>query len=478
MIDLANVSFRYENGEGDAGVSGIDLHVGAGEVVVLTGGSGCGKTTLTRIVNGLIPHFHSGALTGSVQVAGRDVSTDSLAESARIIGSVFQNPRSQFFTTSVRSELAFAAENLGLDVDEILQRLDYVATSVKLESLLDRSLFTLSGGQKQKVACGSVWVPEPDVLVLDEPSSNLDAETIEDLRLLVSQWKAQGRTVLVAEHRLYYLQGIADRWLVMDHGTISHEFSATEMSQLSAAAAAHKGLRSPRTPTVSTEPGTTVDSEIVELVGFTRTYRDAPRPAVNVDRLVLPRHGAVAITGNNGAGKTTLIRGLVGLDRDAQGILFIDGARWDARRRLAASYMVMQDVNHQLFAESVTDEVTMTDPSLTPGAVESILDGLDLLDVAERHPMSLSGGQKQRVAIAAAQASDTAIVVFDEPTSGLDLEHMREVAARIQDLVDAGRLVIVVTHDRELINSCCTHLVRLEDGCPTEPIAHRVVVPA
>lgn len=469
MIDLRAVHFDYRNGEDGCGLSGIDLHASAGEVIVVTGPSGCGKSTLTRLVNGLIPHFFHGPLRGEVTVAGRVMAQTPPAEAADMIGSVFQNPRSQFFTVDVGSELAFAAENLGHERDLILQRVREAAQELGLDSLLDRSIFDLSGGQKQKLACGSVWVARPHVLVLDEPSANLDATTLDDLRDLILDWKRAGRTVLVAEHRLAYLQGVADRWLVMERGRITREFTAAAMAALDAPGAAALGLRSPHPlPALRLDDPAPPQAEVVELTGFFTTYPGAAGPALDVPALTLPRHGIVAITGPNGAGKSTLSRALAGLDRRSRGLLTIDGSQRDRRARLATSFLVMQDVNHQLFTESVMEEVRLSAPEASPERLTHILRSLDLSAVAERHPMSLSGGQKQRVAIAAAVASDADVVIFDEPTSGLDRAHMSEVAARLAELVADGRLVVVVTHDDELVAACADHVVRLEAGKVTD----------
>jgi energy-coupling factor transport system ATP-binding protein len=464
VIELSGVGFRYAQGGAGAGIADIDLRVGAGEVVALTGGSGCGKTTLTKVINGLIPHLHEGEVSGFARVSGRPVADVALAEAAELVGSVFQNPRSQFFTVDVGSELAFAAENLGHDRDRIVRRVTETAGRLGLDRLLDRSIFELSGGQKQKVACGSVWVSRPRVLVLDEPSSNLDAATIDELRSLILAWKDAGCAVVVAEHRLHYLQGVADRWVLMEAGRIVEELPAAQMAAMTPAEAAARGLRTPHRPSAAVAAIAPDPVDQVVLTGFHRSYPGAPAPALDIDRLALPRRGAVAIAGPNGAGKSTLIRALVGLDRRATGVLEIDGRARDRRARLASSYLVMQDVNHQLFAESVAEEITLSAPDADGQRVSAILAGLDLAEVADRHPMSLSGGQKQRTAIAAAVASGAEVVVFDEPTSGLDRRHMGEVADRIAELVDDGRLVVVVTHDEELIEACATHLVRLAAG--------------
>ena len=179
MIEFKNVSFHYggEQGTGE-GVDNINLTVETGEVVVLCGPSGCGKTTLTRLINGLAPHFYPGELEGEVRVDGVCVSTAPLSETSRLVGSVFQNPKSQFFNVDTTGELVFGCENFGLERDEIRRRLDKTVEDMKLDALLGRNIFELSGGEKQQIACGSVYTAQPEVYVLDEPSSNLDKKAI------------------------------------------------------------------------------------------------------------------------------------------------------------------------------------------------------------------------------------------------------------------------------------------------------------
>lgn len=463
MIELSQINFRYPHDDSGAGLTDIDLRVKPGEVVVLTGPSGCGKTTLTRVINGLIPHFHPGHLSGTARVAGRDTTHHAVAQTAEVVGSVFQNPRSQFFTIDVGSELAFAAENLGHPPQQIVDRVAAAAQSIGLAALLDRSIFELSGGQKQKVACGSAWVSRPQALVLDEPSSNLDASTIAELGNLIAEWKAADCAVVVAEHRLHYLRDLADRWVLMEDGRIVEELSAREFATLTTRTAHQRGLRTPSRPAHLAVDGSS-SCETIVLEGFSRHFPAREMPALQIDHLTLPRHGVIAVAGENGAGKTTLTRALVGLDKKTSGTLHIDGHRRDAKARLATSFLVMQDVNHQLFTESVTEEVSLSAPGLDRCEVEEILAAFDLGALAERHPMSLSGGQKQRVALAAAVASGAEIVVLDEPTSGLDHRHMLDVAAQLTGLQRTGTLVIVVTHDDELIHACCTYLVRLDAG--------------
>ena len=205
MIEFKDVAFQYEQGSSKGKIENINLTIHDGEVVLICGESGCGKTTLTRLINGLIPHYYEGTLTGQTIVEGIDVKNVSLYALSGVVGSVFQNPRTQFFTVDTTSEIAFGCENLAIDADEINLRIEKTVGALKIEDLLNRSLFALSGGEKQKIACASVSAMEPDIFVLDEPSSNLDIKSIRELKDVLRKWKVQGKTIVIAEHRLYYL---------------------------------------------------------------------------------------------------------------------------------------------------------------------------------------------------------------------------------------------------------------------------------
>ena len=242
-ISLKNISFSYSDSLDDAILKNLNLEIRSGECVVLAGESGCGKTTISKLINGLIPHYHSGTMDGDVLLGGKNTSDMTLAEISRVVGSVFQNPRSQFFNIDTDCELAFGCENLGMDPEEIKQRVENVVQEFHLEHLLGRSIFNLSGGEKQKIACASVSATGPEIFVLDEPSANLDLKTIADLKEIVSRWKKAGKTVVIVEHRLYYLRDVADRICYVKDGQIAYEWTPAELEAKGPEYAASLGLR-------------------------------------------------------------------------------------------------------------------------------------------------------------------------------------------------------------------------------------------
>lgn len=461
MIQFHNVSFTYSGERADAGVSNIDFSVKKGEVILLCGASGCGKTTLTRLINGLIPHYYEGTLTGTVSVGGRTIADLPLYDTSQLVGSVFQNPRSQFFNVDTTSELAFGCENLGMPEREVLSRVEQTVKDLSLAPLMDRSIFELSGGEKQKIACGSVSALSPEVLVLDEPTSNMDMDGIVSLKRIIGIWKAQGKTVVVAEHRLHFLVGLADRVIYMKDGRIAEEYSGADFFSRRAAFYRERGLR---TSEIQTEGSSvSIPEKYMELNHFRFAY-SKKNLVLNIPHAKIPAGHVTAVIGKNGAGKTTFVRCLCGLMKRDKGELVFNGKRLNAKKRLNSCYLVMQDVNHQLFTESVIDEVLLSMNTENEEKAEKILCSLDLDAYKTLHPMSLSGGQKQRVAIASALASEREIIVFDEPTSGLDDGHMRQLAENIRLLRNEGKTVLIVTHDPEFIDACCDDVLHIEHG--------------
>ena len=479
MINFKNVSFSYsgEHGTGD-GVSEIDLTIKDGEFVVLCGESGCGKTTVTRLINGLAPHFYEGEMSGSVMIGDVCVNTENLSDIAALTGSVFQNPKSQFFNLDTTGELVFGCENLGIPREQIQQRLEKTKRDLQLDNLMDRDIFELSGGEKQQIACASCYTADPRVFVLDEPSSNLDKRAIQRLHRMLVKIKAAGKTVVIAEHRLYYLMDVADRFIYMRSGKIERIFTRDEMKALSESDLTALGLRLTDMQSLAVLAGkedatretpvkgsTPLESQLVSkpaLEALDVTCGYGSTRVLDIERLALPEHSIVALIGDNGSGKSTFAQALAGLI-PSNGSIAVGGAYLTAEERSKRSFMVMQDVNRQLFADSVLEEVMMNTGASAADA-EAVLARLGILELKDRHPASLSGGQKQRTAIASALCAKKDVLIFDEPTSGLDRRGMERFGSLLRELQTSAALSLVITHDPELIMSCCTHILHIENG--------------
>lgn len=460
MISIDRVSFGY--GETQETLSQVGASIAPGECVLLCGASGCGKTTVTKLINGLIPAFTPGCrLEGRVEVDGLDPGTTPMYELALKVGSVFQNPKSQFFNLDTDSELAFGLENEGRPPEEIRKRVSDTVDALHLQELQARNIFSLSGGQKQLLAFGSVYAMGPEIFVLDEPTANLDQDAIARLHDQIAGLKRQGRTVVIAEHRLYFLTDLIDRALYLRDGVLERTFTREQFFALTDGEREALGLRT-LIPAACTLPPVAPAGvkEGLSVEGLTCAYRK--EPAVFQDLSFSARPGeVVAITGPNGVGKTTLSRCLCGLIREQTGQIRLDGRPLNRKERQRAAFCVMQDVNHQLFSDSVWGECRMSAPDAPDSTVEGVLDSLHLLPFRERHPMSLSGGQKQRLAAATALLSEKPILIFDEPTSGLDYARMVEVSGVIRNLAQQGRIVLVVTHDQEFLQRACDRVLRL-----------------
>ncbi len=461
MICFENVSFQYTKEK--ESLKNINLAVNKGDVVLVCGPSGCGKSTLVRCVNGLIPHFYQGELTGRVTVCGTDVSQTTLRKISCHVGTVFQNPRSQFFNVDTTSELAFGCENFGLLPEEIEQRINDVVNRHDLGKLMDRSIFKLSGGEKQKIACASIAVEPVEIIILDEPSANLDHAGICELQKMISAWKEEGKTILIAEHRLSYLFPYITRALLMNDGEIVKEYSGDEIKDLTEGELHGLGLRAeelqdPTSVSVGTE-GAIGRGEKLILSNMKYAYRHEA-PVFDIPEMEIPAGETVGIVGANGAGKSTFLRCLCGMERSCKATLKVGNEIWNNKKRRRNIYMVMQDVNHQLFTDSVLEEVMISQETEDKAEAMKILEMLDLAEFADKHPLALSGGQKQRVAVASAIASGRSIILFDEPTSGLDHSHMLQVSGLLKKIREQGRTVIIVTHDVELIKNACTCTIR------------------
>lgn len=480
MIEIKSFSFQYDESKHPT-LSNIDLTIQDGEFVLLTGRSGCGKTTLIRSLNGLIPHFYPGKIGGDLLMNGSSVLKKKPAEIAGTAGTVFQDPRSQFFMTDTTRELAFGCENMGLSREETIQRIVEAADDLELAPFLNRSIFALSSGEKQQIAIGSVYALNPKVFIFDEPSANLDHNANRRLAEILGSLKKRGYTIVVAEHRFYYFRDLIDRACWIEDGQLKQTFTGEQFCNLEESIRIQYGLRTayPENETKFSRKPNNIEQTVrtslaVDSLDF--CFKDKESILHNI-RFHAESGDIVGIIGNNGAGKTTLLSIISGILKETAGTIVYDGKRLKAKQRLSKSYLVMQDADYQLFGSSVEEELALGVSESQKEKIDNVLKSLGLIEYKERHPASLSGGQKQRVTIGAAIVKGSPIICFDEPTSGLDYDSMVRVSLLIQSLADSGIIVFVVSHDFEFIIRSCTKVLQLDsaDEIKSVPLADEVV---
>lgn len=465
MIEMKNVSFRYSNSQEDT-LQDINLEIKNGEFVVLLGSSGCGKTTITRLINRLVPEFYEGDMKGTVIIDGRDTAELEIQDLAGIVGSVFQDPRSQFFATDTTAEIAFSCENVGISREEICRRVEKAVNDLQIRRLLERSIFELSSGEKQSIAIASVYALTPKIMVLDEPSANLDSAATEHLMEILNALKKQGYTIVVSEHRIHYLKDIADRALLIEQGKISREIDKESFRNLTNDEANEMGLRSINLQAIKPKmfPVQQTTKQLT-LNDISYAYNKSDKPLVNVS-LTSSKGAVVGIIGNNGVGKSTLLEIICGLKRETSGRFFLHEKTVNTKMRNRDTYLVMQNSDYQLFTESVEKELylgTELDVNQKKKGL-GLLERMGLSEYFSRHPASLSGGQKQRLCIAVACMKNTNVICFDEPTSGLDYKNMISVSKLLTELAQLGKTLMVTSHDYEFLMTTCTHICHLKDG--------------
>ena len=458
MIKFENVNVTMQ---GKRILSDINLEIQDGEFVLICGESGCGKTTMTKLINGLIPHFvRDVSVDGTITVCGKNVAEMPMYEIAELVGSVFQNPRTQFFYTNSNAEMAFGLENRGVEPEYIRKRIKNTINELDIEKLEDRDVFSLSGGEKQLLAFASVYVMNPQIYVLDEPSANLDIAAMEKLSERMKVIKEKGHTVVVAEHRLAWIQKFADRIIYMKEGSIEQEFTSDEFKALSDLKRKQMGLRS-IVPEQIQIPEITGNSEDAVLQICNLSCKRKKQMIFQNISLSARAGDIIGITGKNGAGKSTFCNCLCGLLKPKGGEILYQGKKLSEKARTKLFGMVMQEVNHQLFSDSVKNECMLANEEASEQEIRELLEKFDLEEYAEYHPMILSGGQRQRLAIYQAVMGEKKLLIFDEPTSGLDFRHMCQVEKLMKQLSEEKYIIIVVTHDYEFLNRACKRYIRI-----------------
>ena len=452
MIDVESLSFSYVSeltGSRVDALTGVDLSARPGSLTLVCGASGCGKSTLVKALTGLVPQMSPGEIGGTVRVSGRDLAEVPLTEVGHLCSAVFQNPRTQFFSETVSEELAFCGENYGRDPARLREDGQRAATLMGITHLMGRKLATLSGGQLQKVALACALASGAPVLLADEPTSNLDGRAIADVTEALEILKKQGMTIVVVEHRLHFLRGLADQVLLVEGGAVTRRWSGEEFFAMDEETRNSLGLRA----LVDPGPPRLACENLSFSYGGTPVFE-----GLNAD---FPAGSITCIAGANGVGKTTLVRVLCGLAKPSGGTISIDGVAASRRVRRGACALVMQDTGRQLFSDTLAGELTIGASQAHGEDGERLLADFDLANLGDRHPLSLSGGQKQRLVIAAARATGRPIVILDEPTSGVDARHLYSIVDTLRRIAREGAAVIVVTHDGEFASACADRLITL-----------------
>lgn len=490
MISICNLTYTYPQGHSPA-LESINWEVADGEFVLVAGPSGSGKSTLLRCLNGLVPHFSGGTLAGEIELYGIDAVRQGPRVLSRVVGFVAQDPEAQAVLDQVEGEIAFALENAAVPPAEMRVRIEEILALLDLTPLRRRSLATLSGGERQRLAIAAALVLRPRVLVLDEPTSQLDPQSAEDvLRALVRINEDLGLTIILAEHRLERILRYADRLTYLENGritadgpvreTLTRIDSGSPLVQLGRAlkwaplpltvkeAKPFAAAIAPR-PQIATDPAAPSSAPMLEVEGLSFAY-NGQRTLRGVN-LSVGAGEALALVGRNGAGKSTLLKCIVGLLRPQAGEVRVAGQTTRGRSVADICRQVgylPQYPDDLLFAESVVDELRATlhnhRLSQSDAELHALLRRLGLAGQADAYPRDLSIGQRQRVAIGAVTVTEPRLLLLDEPTRGLDWRLKSELAAIWRRWLDEGAAVLLVTHDVELAAMIATRTVMLSDG--------------
>lgn len=454
MLELKEIALSYQENQI---LDRINMRGEKGEIIVITGQSGVGKSTIIKMLNGIIPEIIECEMTGEIKYFGNNIMGENITERSQYISTVFQNPKTQFYCINSTDELAFALENKNLPGEEILQKINQYTKQLHTSHLLNRDIFTLSGGEKQLVAITSVACMENAIYLFDEPSASLDKEAILWLKNTLQMLKDMGKIIIVVEHRLYYLKEIFEHLYVLEHKKLFHYTKERIEKQEEKIIENKHNLRSFNE--------IMIDQEVVETIILNKKYtyhlqenkgvlhckdfRVKYNTEVILDCDISFSEDIYYIIGKNGVGKSTFIKKLCNLIK-GKGDVFYKGTK--IKKSYEYISLVMQDVNYQIFTETVWQEISIV--SEDAKEKEKVLKELDLWEKRDSHPQILSGGEKQRLLIGMAKVSKKPIVIFDEPTSGLDKNQVKNMARYLKEMKEDGKIIFVVTHDYELIQCC------------------------
>ena len=507
MIKIRDLTFYYGDASRPA-LQDVNLDIEDGEFVLVTGPSGCGKTSLCRCLNGLIPHFYGGEIAGGLEVQGLDVMRHTTRELATRVGMVFQDPENQLVSMDVQREVAFGLENLAFPRDVMAKRVEEALDTLGISGLRHRQVHELSGGEKQKVVISSVLALHPDVLVLDEPTSELDPKGAEDVLSIVRRLNDElGITVILVEHRLDRVVHLVDRMIVMDEGKIIADgnpravLSNGDITSIGAGVPPivrivqrlrDNGVNVDNIPLTVKEGRAMLKDIFMGARGSTLSQAESAdngRPVIEIDKLWhaypegitalknvnlrICEGEFVAVMGRNASGKTTLVKHINGLLQPTKGKVIVSGI--DTRRATIAQLsqkvgFIFQNPNDHIFADTVEEEIAFIlknlgfDSGEIAARIDEMLEMFALKEFRRQYPRSLSGGERQRVAMASVLVARPRVLILDEPTRGMDYRLKSELMRFLNGYREKGNTVVLVTHDVETVAEHADRVVLLSEG--------------
>lgn len=456
MIKIENLTMSYQ--KNSPVIQDISFEINRGECVLFTGESGSGKSSIINAINGLAHRYDGANIVGDIFVQGKKMNEQEGYEIAKMISNVFQNPKTYFFNVNTTLELLFYLENLGLSREEMEKRIKNMLEIFPIEHLLNRDIFQLSGGEKQILCVASCYIAGTGIILFDEPSSNLDEKYIEVLEHMLMCLKKKGITLVLSEHRLFYLMDLVDKVWLIQNGKMDREYTQEEFKKISEDERVLLGLRSIEKPKLTVPEVCGTGELVIKSLEF---YFEKQGSKLKMEELSFQLGKIYGIIGHNGCGKSTFVRSVIGVEKKSKEEIYFCGKKLSKRERIRCSSLVMQDVNHQIFTDEVEKELLLG-TNIGKEKAYDYLKKLNLYEWKNKHPFSLSGGQKQRVAIASALCKGAKFLFFDEPTSGMDFRNMQKISRLLKEISNKENIMFIISHDVEFLNDTVDYIINME----------------